>query len=59
MQREFFPYKCKEKQTWPCRKKIKCQYTIFILAMLVDLPSPMTYAKIQSQGILRSGEEEF
>ena len=43
----------------PCRKKVKCQYTTFILAILVDLPSPMTYAKIQPQGILDSGEEDF
>ena len=43
----FSPYKCIGKQTWPCRKKVKCQYTTFILAILVDLPSPMTYAKIQ------------
>ena len=41
------------------RKKIKCQYTTFILEILVDLPSSMTYAKIQPQGILGSGEEEF
>ena len=41
------------------RKKVKCQYTTFILAILVDLPSPMTYAKIQPQGILCSGEEDF
>ena len=32
---------------------------IIILAILVDLPSPMTYAKIQPQGILGSGEEDF
>ena len=31
----------------------------FILAILVDLPSPMTYAKIQPKGILGSGEEDF
>ena len=31
----------------------------FILAILVDLPSLMTYAKIQPQGILGSGEEDF
>ena len=54
-----FPYKCKGKQTWPFRKKVKCQYTILILSIWVDLPSPMTYAKIQPQGILGSGEEEF
>ena len=53
----FFPYKCTGKQTWPCRKKVKCQYTTFILAILVDLPSLMTYAKIQPQGILGSGED--
>ena len=46
-------------QYWPCRKMVKCQYTTFILAILVDLPSPMTYAKIQPQGIFRSGEEDF
>ena len=54
-----FPYKCIGKQTWPCRKKVKCQYTTFILAILVDLPSLMTHVKIQPQGILRSGEEDF
>ena len=32
---------------------------IIILAILADLPSPMTYAKIQPQGILGSGEEDF
>ena len=31
----------------------------FILAILVDLLSPMIYAKIQPQGILSSGEEDF
>ena len=31
----------------------------FILAISVDLPSPMIYAKIQPQGILGSGEEDF
>ena len=40
-------------------KKVKCQYTTFILAIFVDLPSPMTYAKIQPPGILGSGEEDF
>ena len=55
----FFPYKCIGKQTWPCCKKVKRQYTTFILAILVDLLSPMTYAKIQPQGILSSGEEDF
>ena len=35
------------------------QLTTTILAILVDLPSPKTYAKIQPQGILGSGEEDF
>ena len=30
-----------------------------ILASLVDLLFPMIYAKIQPQGILRFGEEDF
>ena len=30
-----------------------------LLATLVDLQSPMIPAKIQPQGILRSGEEDF
>ena len=51
--------KCIGKQTWPRRKKVKCQCTTIILAILVDLPSPMIYAKIQPQGILGSGEEDF
>ena len=54
-----FPYKCMGKQTWPRRKKVKCQCTTIILATLVDLLSPMIYAKIQPQGILGSGEEDF
>ena len=29
------------------------------LATLVDLLSPMIFAKIQPQGTLRSGEEDF
>ena len=55
----FFPYKCTGKQTWPCGKKVKCQYTTFILAILVALLSPMAYAKIQPEGILSSGIEDF
>ena len=55
----FVPYKCIGKQTWPRLKKAKCQYTTTILATLVDLPSPKIYAKIQPQGILGFGEEDF
>ena len=43
------PYKCTGQR----------QCTIIILATLVDLSSPMTCAKIQAQGILGSGEEDF
>ena len=55
----FFPYKCIRKQTWPCRKKVKCQCMTIILAILVDPLSPMIYAKIQPQSILSSREEDF
>ena len=52
-------YKCVGKQTWSCRKKVKCQRTTILLATLVDLSFPMICAKIQPQGILGSGEEDF
>ena len=52
-------YKCIGKQTWPCRKKVKCQRTTIFLAILVDLLSLMICAQIQQQGILSSGEEDF
>ena len=55
----FFPSKCIGKQTWPCRKKVKRQRTTILLAVLVDLPSPMIPAKVQPQGILGSGEKDF
>ena len=54
-----FPYKCIGKQTWPCRKKVKRQRTIILLAILEDLPSPIIPAKVQPQGILGSGEEDL
>ena len=38
----FFPYKCIRKQTWPCCKKVKCQYMTIILATLVD-PCPQWF----------------
>ena len=56
---KFFPYKCIGKQTWPCRKKVKRQRTTILLAKLVDLTSPMIPAKVQPQGILGSGGEDF
>ena len=52
-------YKCIGKRTWPCRKKVKRQRMTVLLATLVDLPSPMIYAKIQPQSILSSGKEDF
>ena len=54
-----FPIQMHREANLTLRKKVKCQYTIFILAILVDLPSPMTFAKIQPQGILGSREEDF
>ena len=56
---KFFPYKCIGKQTWPCSKKVKRQRTTILLAVLIDLPSPMIPAKVQLKGILGSGEEDF
>ena len=41
------PYKCIQKQTWPRRKKVKCQCMIIILATFVDRPFQMIYANIQ------------
>ena len=52
-------YKCIGKRTWSCRKKVKSQRTTILLATLVDLPSPVIPAKIQPQGILGSGVEDF
>ena len=54
-----FPIQMHRKANLTLRKKVKCQYTIFILAILIELLSPVTYAKIQPQGILGSGEEDF
>ena len=51
--------KCVRKQTWPCRKKVKCQCMTIILATLVDPLSPMISANIQPQSILGSREEDF
>ena len=42
-----------------CRKKVKRQRRTIILAILVDLLSPMNWTKIMSQGLFGSGEEEF
>ena len=53
------PYKCIQKQTWPRRKKVKCQCMTIILATLVDRPFQMIYAKIQPQAILGFEEEDF
>ena len=50
------PYKCIQKQTWPRRKKVKCQCMIIILATLIDRQFQMIYANIQPQAILGFGE---
>ena len=38
---------------------VKRQRTTILLAILVDLPSLMIPAKVQPQGILSSGGEDF
>ena len=53
------PIQMHREATWPLPKKVKHQCTIIILATLVDLSSRMICAKIQPQGILSSGEEDF
>ena len=40
-------------------KKVKRQRTTILLAILVDLSSPIIHATVQPQGIFGSGEEEF
>ena len=40
-------------------KKVKCQHRTIILAILVDLLSPIIYAKIRTQGLFGYGEEDF
>ena len=37
----------------------KFQHRTIILAILVDLLSPIMYAKIRAQGLFGSGEEDF
>ena len=39
-------------------KKVKCQHRTIILAILVDLLSPIICAKIRAQGLFGSGEED-
>ena len=44
----FFPIQMhREANLTSPKKKVKCQCTTIIIATLVDLPSPMIYAKIQ------------
>ena len=40
-------------------KKVKCQHRTIILAILVDLLSPIICAKIRTQGLFGYGEEDF
>ena len=60
----YFQYKC----IWPIQmrskfdlggKKVKCQHRTIILAILVDLLSPIICAKIRTQGLFGYGEEDF
>ena len=46
-------------QVWPYCKKVKHQCRTIILAILVDLLSQMIGAKIRSQSLFGSGEEDF
>ena len=43
----------------PCRKKVKRQCTTILLAILVDLPSPMIPAKVQPKAFLVLEEKIF
>ena len=54
-----FPIQMHREANLTFRKKVKHQRTTILLAMLVDLPSPMIPAKVQPQGILGSGGEDF
>ena len=54
-----FPIQTHREANLSCRKKVNCQYTTFILSILVDLSSPLIYAMIQPHGIFGSGEEDF
>ena len=40
-------------------KRVKCQHRIIILAILVDLLSPINCAKIRTQSLFDYGEEDF
>ena len=54
-----FPIQMHREANLTLRKKVKRQHTTILLAILVDLPSSMIPAKVQPQGILGSGEEDF
>ena len=53
------PYKCMGKANLTLPLKVKLQHRTIILAILVDLQSPIICAKIMAQGLFGSGEEEF
>ena len=44
---------------WGSKFDLKCQHRTIILAILVDLLSPITCAKIRPKGLFGSGEEDF
>ena len=47
------------KQILPWGKKVKRQHRTIIIAILVDLLSPIICEKIKAQGLFGSGEEDF
>ena len=47
------------KQIGPCRTKVKRQHKTFILAIMVDLLSPIICAKIRPHSLFGSEEEDF
>ena len=56
---KFFPIQIHREGNLTLPKKGQMSKYDLYFSNLVDLPSPMTYAKIQPQGILGSGEEDF
>ena len=52
-------YKYKSDDGRGSKFEVKCQHRIIILAILVDLLSPIICAKIRTQGLFGYGEEDF
>ena len=54
-----FPIQKHREENLTLPYNVKRQRTTILLAILADLPSPMIPAKVQPQGILCSGGEDF